>query len=81
MTLQSQIKEHMPVVCADGHTHGQIDHLDGEYLKLTKDDAGQHHWLPLSAVDHVDEHVHLNLRHAQVQQEWLSEDPHPEHRQ
>ncbi|WP_229844440.1 MULTISPECIES: DUF2171 domain-containing protein [Deinococcus] len=63
-----------------------MDHLDGEYIKLTKDDSGQHHWLPLSAVDHVYEHFHLNWSHAQVHQQWLSEDPrvlspHPEPRQ
>ncbi|GAA5441327.1 DUF2171 domain-containing protein (plasmid) [Deinococcus sp. VB343] len=81
MTGQDQIREHMPVVCADGQPHGQVDRLDGEYIKLTKDESGQHHWLPLSAVDHVDEHVHLNLSHAQVHQQWLSVDPHPEHRQ
>ena len=78
MTEQDQIREHMPVVCADGQPHGQVD---GEYIKLTKDESGQHHWLPLSAVDHVDEHVHLNLSHVQVHQQWLSEDPHPEHRE
>ncbi|BDP44712.1 hypothetical protein DAETH_46810 (plasmid) [Deinococcus aetherius] len=81
MTMESQIQEHMPVMCADGHQHGEVDRLDGEYIKLTKDDSGTHHWLPLSAVDHVDQHVHLKLNHEQVHQQWLSEDPHPEHRQ
>ncbi|AAF10926.1 DUF2171 domain-containing protein [Deinococcus radiodurans] len=75
-----QIKEHMPIICADGKNHGEVDHLDGEYIKIAKDAQGQHHWLPLSAVDHVDEHVHLKLSHEQVHQQMLSEDPHPEHR-
>ncbi|ADV65960.1 DUF2171 domain-containing protein [Deinococcus maricopensis] len=81
MTLSQNIREHMDVICADGHHHGQVDHLDGEYLKLTRDAQGQHHWLPLSTVDHVDEHVHLNLRHEEVASHLLSQDPHPEHRQ
>ncbi|WP_034388585.1 DUF2171 domain-containing protein [Deinococcus sp. YIM 77859] len=81
MTMQSQIKPGMPVKCANGMDHGQVDSVDGEYIKLTNDDSGQPHWLPLSAVDHVDQHVHLNLNHEQVHQQWLSQDPHPEHRQ
>lgn len=80
MTQAEQIKEHMTVVCADGKEHGQVDRLDGDYIKLTKDERGQHHWLPLSAVDHVDRHVHLNLNHEQVHQQLLNQDPHPEHR-
>lgn len=70
-----QIQPHMPIICADGHNHGVVDHLDGEYIKIAKDEQGKHHWLPLSAVDHVDEHVHLNLGHEQVKQQLLSENP------
>lgn len=81
MNMQSHIQPGMPVTCADGQHHGQVDSVDGDYLKLTNDDSGQAHWLPVSAVDHVDEHVHLKLGHEQVHQQWLSEDPHPAHRQ
>lgn len=81
MTMQSQIKPGMPVKCADGMDHGRVDGVDGEYIKLSGGDSVQPHWLPISAVDHVDQHVHLNLGHEQVHQQWLSEDPHPEHRQ
>ena len=80
MTLQDQIKEHMPIICADGKEHGKVDHLDREYIKIAKDASGQHHWLPLSAVDHVDEHVHLKTSHEETMTQMLSEDPHPEHR-
>lgn len=80
MTMNSQIKEHMPVKLMDGQDHGEIDRLDGEYLKLTKDETGEHHWIPMSLVDHVDQHVHLNVSHEQLHQRWLSEDPHPDHR-
>ncbi|GHG10091.1 hypothetical protein GCM10017783_23240 [Deinococcus piscis] len=79
-THRDRITKHMPVFCAEGHHHGLVDHLDGDYIKLVKDEQGQHHWLPLSTVDHVDEHVHLNLNHQEVQEQWLSEDPHPQHR-
>ncbi|ADY27549.1 MULTISPECIES: DUF2171 domain-containing protein [Deinococcus] len=80
MTMGDQIKADMPILCADGNEHGKVDHLDGEYIKITKDAHGQHHWLPLSTVDHVDQHVHLKLKHEEVKQQMLSEDPHPEHR-
>ncbi|GGR37229.1 DUF2171 domain-containing protein [Deinococcus ruber] len=75
MTMQTQIKAHMPVICADGHNHGEVEAVEGQYIKVTKDDSGTQHWLPLSAVDHVDEHVHLNLTHEQVHQQWLDKDP------
>ena len=81
MTMQSQIREHMPIKLVSGQDHGVVDRLDGEYIKSTHDETGQHHWIPLSLVDHVDEHVHLKVDEAQLHQQWLSEDPHPQHRQ
>ncbi|GEM46647.1 DUF2171 domain-containing protein [Deinococcus cellulosilyticus] len=80
MEFKEQIQAHMPIRCKDNNDHGKVDHLDGDYIKVAKDDSGQHHWIPLSAVDHVDEHVHLKWGHQEVQQQWLSQDPHPEHR-
>lgn len=49
---------------AMGKHVGTVDHIDGEqYIKLQKNDSsdGNHHWIPLSWVDHVDEKaVYLN---------------------
>lgn len=59
----SQIKEHMDVIASDGMKIGMVDHMEGtNQIKLTKQDApdGKHHVIPLSWVDHVDQHVHLN---------------------
>jgi hypothetical protein len=72
------IQQGMPVICADGQQHGTVDRVEGQYIKLTRDEQGQHHWLPLSSVDHVDEHVHLNLRHGQVHGQLLDADPNAE---
>jgi hypothetical protein len=69
------LQEHMPVICADGQRHGTVDKGEGSYIKLTRSEQGQHHWLPLSSVDHVDEHVHLNLSHEQVHEQLFSTDP------
>lgn len=57
--LASQIKEHMPVVGSDGAHVGTVDKMEGDRIKLTKqDDPGgralHHHYLPVSAVAAVD---------------------------
>ena len=60
----SAIKEQMEVVGADGVHVGTVDHLDGERIKLAKQDSsagddgeggrGQHHYLPAGLVASVD---------------------------
>lgn len=52
----SAIKEHMNVIGADGVHVGTVDHLDGERIKLTKDDSGdgKHHYLPAGLVAAVE---------------------------
>jgi hypothetical protein len=63
MPNASQIKEHMDVIPSDRKTVGKIDHLEGtDKIKLTKQsspDGQHHHFIPLSWIDHVDQHVHL----------------------
>ncbi|MDZ7280843.1 DUF2171 domain-containing protein [Sphingomonas sanguinis] len=58
----SQIKEHAEVVGADGVHVGTVDHVDGDRIKLTKNDSPQtqdgqgakHHYLPLGLVAEVE---------------------------
>ena len=69
----NQIAEHMPVIASDGTQVGIVDHLDGpDRIKLAKNASpdGQHHFIPLTWVDHVDTHVHLNKTGAQVHAGW-----------
>jgi hypothetical protein len=62
MTDTSSIKEHMKVVGADGVHVGTVDHLDGDRIKLTKDDSPQgpngegakHHYLPVGLVAEIE---------------------------
>ena len=62
MADTSQIKEHMTVVGADDVHVGTVDHLDGDRIKLTKNDSpstedgeGQkHHYLPVGLVASVE---------------------------
>ena len=75
--MTTQVKEHMPVVCSDGGQFATVDHMDGDHIKLTKKDSpdGQHHWIPMSWVTRVDEHVHVDRPGQQAMQEWLTSKP------
>lgn len=73
MIKASEIKEHMDVMAADGHKVGVVDHIEGsDNIKLTRTDSpdGKHHLIPLSFVDHVDDHVHLNKSANDVRMQW-----------
>ncbi|MCK1521599.1 DUF2171 domain-containing protein [Bradyrhizobium sp. 17] len=74
MTDVSKIKEHMDVISSDRKMVGKVDHLDGAgKIKLTKQsspDGQHHHLIPLSWVDHVDQHVHLNRTGAEITSHW-----------
>ena len=75
MTDTSAIKEHMDVIASCGRPVGKVDHLEGpDKIKLTKADdpghSGHHHLIPVSWVDHVDQHVHLNKSSKDVQAQW-----------
>lgn len=71
-SAKSTIREHMDVIGSCGMKLGRVDHVEGSELKLTKTDSpdGQHHMIPMSWVDHVDEHVHLTKSCGQAQAEW-----------
>ena len=72
----TKIKDHMPVVCSDNEQFAVVDHLDvGNTIKLTKDDQGQHHWIPQEWVTKVDEHVHVDRPGDQAMREWSSTPP------
>lgn len=68
----SDIAEHMAVYASCGKAMGKVDHVEGSTIKLTKADSpdGQHHRIPLSWVDHVDNHVHLNRNSVEVAHDW-----------
>jgi hypothetical protein len=72
----SQIKDHMPVVCSMESEFATVDHLDaGNTIKLTKDEDGNHHWIPLAWVTRVDQHVHIDRPATQALQEWSTSSP------
>lgn len=78
MINASQITEHMEVVGSDGGHVGKVDHVLGAEIELAKFDTGtlgKHKMIPLSWVDYVDEHVHLNITKDQAKERWTDK-PH-----
>jgi hypothetical protein len=68
------IQPHMEVIASCGTKVGTVDHVEGNAIKLTKDSCGDgmHHFLPMSMVDHVDRHVHLNKNSKEALAGWQS---------
>jgi hypothetical protein len=60
MPQANEIKEHAEVIGADGVHVGTVDHVEGNRIKLTRNDSGEgsheghHHYVPLSLVAEVD---------------------------
>jgi hypothetical protein len=73
--FKEKIQEHMQVVCSKGVPLGEVDRIEGDYLKLTKDQEGNHHWIPLAWVTRVEEDVHLDRPGEQAMREWTSTAP------
>ena len=68
-----RIVEHMEVYASDGTKIGTVDHMEGaDRIKLAKTTSpdGQHHYVPMAWVDHVDQHVHLRMTQAEVKAGW-----------
>ena len=69
----AEIKEHLEVVGSDGEHVGKVDHVHGGEIELAKYDWGsglKHHMIPITWVDHVDKHVHLNVTKDQAKAGW-----------
>jgi len=76
MVDATQIGEHMEVVGSDGGHVGVVDKVEGERIKLTRKDpqaGGQHHYLPLSAVDSVNGNVRLSMASDEAMRQWQAE--------
>jgi len=81
INAKSLIKPNMPVVCSDEGLLAVVDHLEGsEVIKLAKDSAGQHHYIPLTWVDSVDDKVHIDRTGVQAMKEWSRTPPLPKAR-
>ena len=68
----ADIREHTDVYASCGTKVGRVDHVEGDSIKLTKNDSpdGQHHRIPLSWVAKVHDQIHLSKDHKEVQSQW-----------
>lgn len=68
------IAEHMEVLGSDGQHVGTVDKVEGNRIKLTRDDpasGGDHHYLHMDMVASVAERsVRLTRTAAQAKDEW-----------
>ncbi len=54
--MNMEIKEHMEVVGSDGQHVGTVDKLEGDNIKLTRNDSpdGKHHRITMDQVDTIE---------------------------
>jgi hypothetical protein len=71
----TEIREQMPVVCSENGQFGTVDRVEGDSIKLTKDQSGQHHWIPSNWVTSVDDKVHVDRPGRQAMREWTTAPP------
>lgn len=72
-TARALIQPRMPVVGANDRQFATVDHLEGhDFIKLAKDEGGQHHYIPLAWVSSVDDKVHVDRPEAQAMREWTT---------
>ncbi|WP_020471511.1 DUF2171 domain-containing protein [Zavarzinella formosa] len=65
------IQPKMDVIASCGSKVGVVDDVEGSALKLTRKDSpdGQHHFVSLSNVAKVDEHVHLKMNSKEFREQ------------
>jgi hypothetical protein len=76
MNDTSEIREHMEIIASCGTHVGEVDHVEGNTIKMTKNDpaaGGKHHFVPVDWVERVDKHVHLTKNSEEVFMNWRTE--------
>ncbi|TCH61233.1 DUF2171 domain-containing protein [Acinetobacter sp. ANC 4862] len=70
----NDITKHADVIALCGTKVGTVDHLDGsDKLKLTRNEEGSHHLIPLSWVSEIkDNQVLLNVDSKEVKNKWVA---------
>lgn len=71
MIRGNEIKPDAPVVCSKNGQFAVVDHMEGkDMIKLKKDKAGQHHYIPMSWVTKVDDKVHIDRTGDEAMKAW-----------
>ena len=70
----NDITKHADVIALCGTKVGTVDHLDGsDKIKLTRNEEGSHHLIPLSWVSEIkDNQVLLNVDSEEVKNKWVA---------
>ena len=73
----NQIQPDMPVVCSQDGQFAEVDHMEGaDTIKLKRDEAGNHHYIPLSWVTSVEDgKVKIDRPGEEAMQEWTESSP------
>jgi hypothetical protein len=75
--MNTNIREHMKVIGSDRQPVGTVDHVEGERIKLAKNDpqaGGQHHYIPADWVESVDgDQVCLRQKAQEARQQWQTQ--------
>ena len=73
----ASIREHMKVIGSDRKPVGTVDHLEGDRIKLAKNDplsGGQHHYIPTDWVERVEgDQVCLRQNAQEACQQWQTQ--------
>lgn len=77
MIDKSKITEHAEILGSCGRHVGTVDHVEGDFIKLTSSDSedGQHHYLPISAVASVEEGKVITTMNHQAARSLLQDSP------
>jgi hypothetical protein len=73
----SSVREHMKVVGSDRKPVGTVDHIEGDEIKLAKNDPqadGQHHYIPSDWVERVEgDQVELSMSASEARAQWRAD--------
>ncbi|EHM03031.1 hypothetical protein HMPREF9946_00522 [Acetobacteraceae bacterium AT-5844] len=73
---KGEVQDHMPVVGSDGQPFGTVDRVEGDYIKLMREDGtGTHRYLPRSMVTGLEGGVvRLSMPAAQAREACVDEE-------
>ncbi|PWC29734.1 DUF2171 domain-containing protein [Teichococcus aestuarii] len=79
MIDKSTITEQAEIVGSCGNHLGTVDHLEGDFIKLTRNDStdGQHKYLPISAVASTEPGRVTTVVNHKAAQSLLQDAPEP----
>ena len=73
----SGIREHMKVVGSDRQPVGTVDHIEGDRIKLARNDpqaGGKHHYIPGDWVEEIEsDEVSLRQNAQDVFKQWKTD--------